>query len=172
MFARGGSIDRGDHPLMSQPLSRPNNYPSTSSNQQQPPPQGPPPSLLSQNLKSFHTNQQQTSSSNQAPFYPPPPPPPPPPNQYNRQPMPIGAMNTTNNRQQTQQVPSLMSGLSKTFSNTGNNLNNTPSLFQHRQPLLPPQSNNNRPLYQHHTQYSTYPKSTGPNDDNVKPKHI
>ncbi len=170
MFARGGSIDRGDHPLMSQPLSRPNNYPSTSSNQQQPP-QGPPPSLLSQNLKSFHTNQQQTSSSNQAPFYPPPPPPPPP-NQYNRQPMPIGAMNTTNNRQQTQQVPSLMSGLSKTFSNTGNNLNNTPSLFQHRQPLLPPQSNNNRPLYQHHTQYSNYPKSTGPNDDNVKPKHI
>jgi hypothetical protein len=165
MFARGGSIDRGDHPLMSQPpqsLSRPTNYPSTSSNQPQ---QGPPPSLLSQNLKSFHTNQQPTSSSNQAPFYPPP-------NQYNRQPMPIGAMNTTNNRQQTQQVPSLMSGLSKNFSNNGNNLNNTQSLFQHRQPLLPPQSNNNRPLYQHHTQYSTYSKSTGPNDDNVKPKHI
>jgi len=169
MFARGGSIDRGDHPLMSQPptqpLSRPTNYPSTSSNQQQ----GPPPSLLSQNLKSFPTNQQQTSSSNQAPFYPPPPPP----NQYNRQPMPIGAMNTTNNRQQTQQVPSLMSGLSKTFSNNGNNINNTHSLFQHRPPLIPPQSNTNRPLYQqHHTQYSTYSKSTGPNDDNAKPKHI
>ncbi|CAF3002714.1 unnamed protein product [Rotaria sp. Silwood2] len=170
MFARAGSIDRNDHPLMSQPppppqsLSRPTNYPSTSSNQQQ---QGPPPSLLSQNLKSFHTNQQQTSSSNQAQFYPPPP------NQYARQPMPIGAMNTTNNRQQTQQVPSLMSGLSKNFSNNGNNLNNTQSLFQHRQPLIPPQSNNNRPLYQHHpTQYSNYSKSTGPNDDNVKPKHI
>jgi hypothetical protein len=86
--------------------------------------------------------------------------------------MPIGAMNTTNNRQQTQQVPSLMSGLSKNFSNTGNNLNNTQSLFQHRQPLIPPQTNNNRPLYQHHNQYSTYSKSNGPNDDNVKPKHI
>jgi hypothetical protein len=163
MFARGGSIDRSDHPLMSQPLSRPTSYPSTSSNQQQ---QGPPPSLLSQNLKSFHTNQQQTSSSNQPTFYPPPP------NQFNRQPMPIGAMNTANNRQQTQQVPSLMSGLSKNFSNNGNNLNNTQSLFQHRQPLIPPQSNNNLPLYHHHTQYPTYSKSTGPNDDNVKPKHI
>ncbi|CAF1097369.1 unnamed protein product [Rotaria sordida] len=167
MFARAGSIDRNDHPLMSQPpqsLSRPTNYPSTSSNQQQ---QGPPPSLLSQNLKSFHTNQQQTSSSNQAPFYPPPP------NQYTRQPMPIGAMNTTNNRQQTQQVPSLMSGLSKNFSSNTNNLNNTQSLFQHRQPLIPSQSNNNRPLYQHHTTpYSNYSKSTGPNDDNIKPKHI
>ena len=169
MFPRGGSIDRGDHALMSQPLSRPNNYPSNSSNQQQqpPPPQGgPPPSLLSQNIKPFHANQ--PSSSNQAPFYPQPPP-----NQYNRQPMPIGAMNSANNRQQTQQVPSLMSGLSKNFSNNGNNLNNNPSLFQHRQPLLPPpQSNNNRPMYQHHNQYSTYSKSTGPNDDNTKPKHI
>lgn len=170
MFPRGGSIDRGDHPLMPQPLSRPNNYPSNSSNQQQqqppPPPQGgPPPSLLSQNIKPFHTNQPPTSSSNQAPFYPPP-------NQYNRQPMPIGAIPPTNNRQQTQQVPSLMSGINKTYSNNGNNLNNTPSLFQHRQPLLPPQSNNNRPMYQHHSQYSTYSKSTGPNDDNAKPKHI
>ncbi|CAF1568284.1 unnamed protein product, partial [Adineta steineri] len=170
MFTRGGSIDRGDHPLMSQPLSRPTNYSSTSSNQQQ---QGPPPSLLSQNFKSYPTNQQQSSSSNQAQFYPPPP------NQYTRQPVPIGAMNTTNNRPQNQPVPSLMSGLSKNFSNNGNNLNNTQSLFQHRQPLLPPQSNNNRPLYQqqqqqqqHHTQYSTYSKSNGPNDDNVKPKHI
>ncbi len=165
MFARGGSIDRGDHPLMSQPLSRPTSYPSTSSNQQQQQ-QGPPPSLLSQNFKAFHTNQQQTSSSNQAPFYPPPPPPP---NQYNRQPMPIGAMNTTNNRQQ---VPSLMSGFSKNFSNNGNNLNNTQSLFQHRQPLTSPQTTNNRPPYQHHTQYPTYSKSNAPNDDNVKPKHI
>ncbi|CAF4854641.1 unnamed protein product, partial [Rotaria sp. Silwood1] len=171
MFARAGSIDRNDHPLMSQPpppqsLSRPTNYPSTTSNQQQ---QGPPPSLLSQNLKSFHTNQQQTSSSNQAQFYPPPPPP----NQYARQPMPIGAMNTTNNRQQTQQVPSLMSGISKNFSNNGNNLNNTQTLFQHRQPLIPPQqTNTNRPLYQHHTQYSNYSKTTGQNDDNIKPKHI
>ena len=116
MFARGGSIDRGDHQLMSQPqpLSRPTSYPSASSNQQQQQ-QGPPPSLLSQNIKPFHTNQQQTSSSNQAPFYPPP-------NQYGRQPMPIGAMNNSNNRQQTQQVPSLMSGLSKPFTNNGNNL--------------------------------------------------
>jgi hypothetical protein len=170
MFARGGSMDRGDHQLMPQPpqqLSRPTNYPSTSSNQQQQQ-QGGPPSLLSQNVKPpFHTNQQQTSSSNQAQFYPQPPP-----NQYNRQPVPIGAMNTTNNRQHTQQVPSLMSGLTKSYSNNGNNLNNTQSLFQHRQPLIPSQSNNNRPLYQQHTQYPTYSKSTGPNDDNVKPKHI
>ena len=122
MFPRGGSIDRGDHSLMSQPLSRPTNYPSNSSNQ--PPQQQGPPSLLSQNLKSFHTNQQQTSSSNQPPFYPPPPP-----NQYNRQPMPIGAMNSNNNRQQTQQVPSLMSGLTKNFPANNANLNNTPSLF-------------------------------------------
>jgi hypothetical protein len=165
MFARGGSIDRGDHPLISQSLSRPASYPSSSSNQQQQ--QGPPPSLLSQNLKSFHTNQPQTSSSNQPQFYPPPQA-----NQYNRQPMPIGAMNTTNNRQHTQQVPSLMSGLSKNFPNNGNNPNNAQSLFQHRQPLLPPQSNINRPLYQQHTQYPTYSKSTGSNDDNVKPKHI
>ncbi|CAF4720365.1 unnamed protein product, partial [Rotaria magnacalcarata] len=166
MFARAGSIDRGDHPLMSQPppqsLSRPTNYPSTSSNQQQ---QGQPPSLLSQNLKSFHTNQQQTSSSNQAQFYPPL-------NQYARQLMPSGAMNTTNNRPQTQPVPSLMSGLNKNFSNNGNNMNNTQSSFQHRQPLLPPQSNNSRLSYQHNAQYPNYSKSAGPNDDNVKPKHM
>ncbi len=166
MFARGGSIDRTDHPLMSQPppqsLSRPTSYPSTSSNQQQ---QGPPPSLLSQNLKPFHTNQQQTSSSNQPPFYPQLQ------NQHNRQTIPIGAMNTTNNRQQTQHVPSLMS---KNFPNNGNNFNNLPSSFPQRQPFIPSQSNNNRPLHQHqpHTPYSTYPKSAGPNDDNVKPKHI
>ena len=192
MFTRGGSIDRGDHPLMSQPLSRPTNFPSASSNpalapqqqqqqqQQQPQQQGQPPSLLSQNLKSYHPSQQQQqqgSSSNQGPFYPPPAQA----NQYARQPMPIGAMTAGNTRQQTQQVPSLMSGLTKNFSNSGNNLNNAQSLFAHRQPLMPPppannnnnnSNNNNRALYQHPTQYSSYSKSAGPNDDNIKPKHI
>ena len=176
MFTRGGSIDRGEHPLMSQPLSRPTNFPSASSNptlaQQQPQQQGQPPSLLSQNLKSYHPNQQQGSPSNQGPFYPPPAQA----NQYARQPMPIGAMTAGNTRQQTQQVPSLMSGLTKNFSNSGNNLNNTQSLFTHRQPLMPPPANNNsnntRALYQHPTQYSSYSKSAGPNDDNIKPKHI
>jgi len=182
MFARGGSMDRADHPLMSQQLSRPTNFPSTTSTQtpgtntaaaqQQgpPPPSGPPPSLLSQNLKAFPPTQQGNSSVNQASFYPPPPAQG---NQYARQPMPIGAMNTTNNRQQTQQVPSLMSGLTKTFPTNGNNLNNNQTLFQHRQPLMTPQSNNNRSMYQHHPHYSSYPKpSVAPNDDTMKPKHI
>ena len=186
MFARGGSMDRADHPLMSQPLSRPTNFPSASSTQnpgtagagagaqqqQQapPPPSGPPPSLLSQNLKGFPPAQQGNSSVNQASFYPPPPTQG---NQYARQPMPIGAMNTSNNRQQTQQVPSLMSGLTKTFPTNGNNLNTNQSLFQHRQPLMPPQANNNRSLYQHQSHYSSYPKSSAaPNDDTIKPKHI
>ena len=176
MFARGGSIDRGDHPLMTQSLSRPNSFPSSSSNQQQGTPPGqqqssaPPPSLLSQNLKGFPpSNQQGNSSVNPTSFYPPPSQP----NQYTRQPMPIGAMNTNTNRQQNQQVPSLMSGLTKTYPNNGTNLNTNQSLFQHRQPLMPPQSNNNRSLYQHHLHYPSYSKSsTTPNDDNIKPKHI
>jgi hypothetical protein len=70
-------------------------------------------------------------------------------------------MNTTNNRQQTQHVPSLMS---KNFPNNGNNFNNLPSSFPQRQPFIH--------QHQPHTPYSTYPKSAGPNDDNVKPKHI
>lgn len=171
MFNRGGSIDRGDHPLMSQPLSRQTNYPSTSSNQQ---PSGPPPSLLSQNIKPpIFTNQQQTSSSNQLPFYPPPP------NQFNRQAVPISGMNSANNRPQNQQVRSLTSGLSKNLPNNGNDMTNTQPLFSQpqplfpqRQPLLPPQSNNNRPSYPHHPQYSNYSKPAGPNDDTMKQKHI
>ncbi|CAF0982507.1 unnamed protein product [Adineta ricciae] len=171
MFNRGGSIDRGDHPLMSQPLSRQTNYPSTSSNQQPP---GPPPSLLSQNIKPpLFTNQQQTSSSNQLPFYPPPP------NQFNRQGVPISGMNSANNRPQNQQVRSLTTGLSKNLPNNGNDMTNTQPLFSQpqplfpqRQPLLPPQSNNNRPSYPHHPQYSNYSKPAGPNDDTMKQKHI
>lgn len=177
-------MDRADHPLMSQPLSRPTNFPSASSTQapggagaaagaqqqqQGPPPSGPPPSLLSQNLKGFPPTQQGNSSVNQASFYPPPAQG----NQYARQPMPIGAMNTANNRQQTQQVPSLMSGLAKTFPTNGNSMNTNQSLFQHRQPLMPPQANNNRSLYQHQSHYSSYQKSSpAPNDETIKPKHI
>lgn len=159
-------MDRNDHQLMPQPppqtLSRPPNYPSASSNQPQ---QGHPPPLLSQNFKPVHTNQQPASSSNQQAYYARP-------NQYPRPPMPIGAMNTTNNMQQTQPVRSLMGDIPKNLPNNGSNLNNIQPLLQNRQPLITPQSNNNRPSYQHHTPYSNYSKSAGPNDDNVKPKHI
>lgn len=165
MFPRGGSIDRNDHSLMSQTYGRPGNYHSSSSNQgaQQTGQQGAPPPLLPPNLKSFPNNAQPNSASNQGQFYQTSVPPLSQVNQYSRQSMGIGQMANNNTRQPTQ-PPSLMGNYSKNIANNGQS-------FQQCQPLIHPQSNNNRPMYNHGA-YSSYSKSTGPNDDNMKTKRI
>lgn len=159
LVARGGSVDRTDHPLMPQPLSRSNNYPSVSSNQagQQPP------SLLAQNFKPLPANLQGNSSTNVPPVYPSQQSQN---NQYGRPQMPVGAM-TNKNQPANPSFPSLMSGVAKSFPNSGNN---NQFSFPHSPQSLPGQSNNNHAPYQTHPHHPPFPKTAGSNDGNMKPK--